>query len=184
MQYDVFLFTTTCGNTPTTPFPDRPPLMVKDTLFVVKVERTISGFGKVLNKNVIARKWQSLSRRSNPPKRFQSSIIKLLQHKVLNERYLSRGCFDYTSFRSTWQNQMLLIAVHLTTFRFLLYKQSTPLTMRGGRSGKGAVGVLPKSAYVENGYTIFAILVIIVRSLRPAEPFRGIATSLRFLAMT
>ena len=56
MQYDVFLFTTTCGNTPTTPFPDHPPLMVKDTLFVVKVERTISGFGKVLNKKVIARK--------------------------------------------------------------------------------------------------------------------------------
>jgi len=39
--------------------------MVKDNLFVVKVERTISGFGKVLNKNVIARHklpWQSPER--------------------------------------------------------------------------------------------------------------------------
>ena len=56
MQYDAFLFTTTFVNTPATPYPDHPPLMVKDTLFVVKVERTISGFGKVLNKKVIARK--------------------------------------------------------------------------------------------------------------------------------
>ena len=50
-------------------YPDHPPLMVKDTLFVVKVERTISGFGKVLNKKshceevtVFVTTWQSPER--------------------------------------------------------------------------------------------------------------------------
>ena len=58
------------------------------------------------------------------------------------------------------------------------------LDHEGRAVGEGCCGALPKSAYVENGYIIFAILVIIVRSLRRAEPFRGIATLLRFLAMT
>ena len=42
-----------------------------------------------------------MSRRGNPPKGFRLPTIRSLQHLVSDERYLSRGCFDFTSFRST-----------------------------------------------------------------------------------
>ena len=71
--------------------------------------------------------------------------------------------------------------VSLTILSLLQIKYA--LDHEGWAVGEGCCGGITQSADVENG-SMSATLVIIAQSLRRKEPFRGIATALRFLAMT
>ena len=127
--------------TPTTPFPDHPPLMVKGILFVVKIERTGNIFGKVFNKNVIARHnvpWQS-------PERVPFAYHEVTATQSIRRKVPFKGMFrlHFVSLNMTQSNVANRCAFDNIPF-FYYTNKVRPWPWGVGGRGSGAVGYYPK----------------------------------------